>query len=167
MQYCIANNNSARSLRWPHAKGGSREVSDWNNKIIDEFHAKGGSNVGPFGDRLLLLTTRGARTGRRHTTPLAFTRDGEHYVVAASMGGAPRHPAWYHNLVKNPAAEVEVGSDTFMVHATPLPSGSERDRLYEQHAQVMPGFRGYQEKTTRIIPVVLLDRAESKHQLAA
>jgi deazaflavin-dependent oxidoreductase (nitroreductase family) len=142
-------------------------VSDWNDKIIDEFHAKGGRNVGPFGDRLLLLTTRGAKTGRRHTTPLAFTRDGDHYVVIASKGGAPHHPAWYHNLVKNPEAEVEVGTESFAVHATPLPSGPERDRLYEQHAQVMPGFRTYQQKTMRIIPAVLLDRIETERQRAA
>jgi deazaflavin-dependent oxidoreductase (nitroreductase family) len=142
-------------------------VSDWNDKIIDEFHAKGGRDVGPFGNRLLLLTTRGARTGRRHTTPLAFTRDGDRFVVIASMGGAPHHPAWYHNLVKNREALVEVGSEQFAVRATPLPSGPERDRLYEQQAQVMPGFRTYQEKTTRIIPVVLLDRVDAEGRLAA
>jgi deazaflavin-dependent oxidoreductase (nitroreductase family) len=136
-------------------------VSDWNTKIIDEFHAKGGRDVGPFGDRLLLLTTRGAKSGRAHTTPLAYTRDGDKYVVIASMGGAPRHPAWYHNLVAHPDAEVEIGTERFKVHATPLPSGPERDRLYEAQAQLMPGFRSYQEKTTRIIPVVLLERERS------
>ncbi len=136
-------------------------MSDWNTKIIDEFHAKGGRNVGPFGDRLLLLTTRGAKSGRAHTTPLAYTRDGDKYVIIASMGGAPRHPAWYHNLVAHPDAEVEVGSERFKVHATPLPSGPERDRLYDAQAQLMPGFRSYQEKTTRIIPVVLLERERS------
>ena len=136
-------------------------MSDWNTKIIDEFHAKGGRNVGPFGDRLLLLTTRGAKSGRAHTTPLAYTRDGDKYVIIASMGGAPRHPAWYHNLVAHPDAEVEVGTERFKVHATPLPSGPERDRLYEAQAQLMPGFRSYQEKTTRIIPVVLLERERS------
>ncbi len=136
-------------------------MSDWNTKIIDEFHAKGGRNVGPFGDRLLLLTTRGAKSGRPHTTPLAYTRDGDKYVIIASMGGAPRHPAWYHNLVAHPDAEVEVGTERFKVHATPLPSGPERDRLYEAQAQLMPGFRSYQEKTTRIIPVVLLERERS------
>jgi deazaflavin-dependent oxidoreductase (nitroreductase family) len=167
MQYCIANSNNARLVLRASAQDGSQEVSDWNDKIIDEFHAKGGRNVGPFGDRLLLLTTRGAKSGRRHTTPLAFTRDGDHYVVIASKGGAPHHPAWYHNLVKNPEAEVEVGSESFAVHATPLPSGPERDRLYEQHAQVMPGFRTYQEKTARIIPAVLLDRIETTGNLAA
>ncbi len=142
-------------------------MSDWNSKIIDEFHAKGGQGVGPFGDRLLLLTTRGAKSGRPHTTPLAYTRDGDRYVIIASMGGAPKHPAWYHNLVKNPDAEVEIGRERFAVRATPLPSGPEHDRLYEQQAQVMPGFRTYQEKTSRIIPVVLLERADEPGSLAA
>jgi deazaflavin-dependent oxidoreductase (nitroreductase family) len=135
-------------------------MSDWNSKIIDEFRAKKGRGVGPFGDQLLLLTTRGARTGREHITPLAFHRDGERIVVIASMGGAPKHPAWYHNILAHGEAVVEVGDETIAVRATPIPVGPERDRLYEQQAQIMPGFRDYERKTTRTIPVVVLDRVE-------
>jgi deazaflavin-dependent oxidoreductase (nitroreductase family) len=135
-------------------------MSDWNNKIIEEFRAKGGRGVGPFGDQLALLTTYGAKSGRAHTTPLAFHRDGGRYIVIASMGGAPKHPAWYHNLLANPEAELEVGNEKFRVHATPVAAGPERDRLYAQQAKMMPGFLEYEKKTTRIIPAVVLERVE-------
>ena len=141
-------------------------MSEWNNKIIDEFRSKGGVGIPNFGDRLLLLTTRGAKTGRSHTTPLAYTRDGDKYLVIASMGGAPRHPAWYHNIVANREAEIEVGRDRFHVRATPLPDGPEHDRLYAAQAAIMPGFAEYQRKTTRIIPVVLLERVNEARQAA-
>jgi deazaflavin-dependent oxidoreductase (nitroreductase family) len=142
------------------------DMSDWNSKIIDEFRARGGRGVANFGDRLLLLTTRGAKTGRAHTTPLAYHRDGTNYVIIASMGGAPRHPAWYHNLLANPAAEIEVGTEKFRVRATAIPNGPERDRLYEQQAHIMPGFREYEKATTRKIPVVVLARADEARQAA-
>jgi deazaflavin-dependent oxidoreductase (nitroreductase family) len=135
-------------------------MSDWNNKIIEEFRAKGGRGVGPFGDQLALLTTRGAKSGRAHTTPLAYHRDGDRYIVIASMGGAPKHPAWYHNLMTHPDAELEVGSEKFRVRATPVERGPERDRLYAQQAAMMPGFLEYEKKTTRIIPAVVLERVE-------
>jgi deazaflavin-dependent oxidoreductase (nitroreductase family) len=147
-------------------------VSDWNKKIIDEFRANGGKDVGQFGNRLLLLTTRGAKTGRPHTTPLAYTRDGDSYVVIASMGGAPKHPAWYHNVVASPDAEIEVGGDvgteTLRVRATPVPAGPERDRLFEAQAQIMPGFRDYEVRTkgVRTIPVVVLERVDEARQAA-
>jgi deazaflavin-dependent oxidoreductase (nitroreductase family) len=133
-------------------------MSNWNSKIIEEFRAKGGRGVGPFGDGLLLLTTRGARSGQRHTTPLAFHRDGDHYIVVASMGGAPKHPAWYHNLLANPEVEIEVGSDKIRARAMAIPTGPERNRLYAQQAAIMPGFWEYEKKTTRVIPVVVLER---------
>jgi deazaflavin-dependent oxidoreductase (nitroreductase family) len=141
-------------------------MSDWNSKIIDEFRANGGRGIGHFGDGLLLLTTRGAKSGREHTTPLAYHRDGDQYVVVASMGGAPRHPAWYHNLLAHGDAEIEVGSERLTVRATPIASGPERDRLFEQQAQIMPGFRDYEKKTTRTIPVVLLDRIAEAQRAA-
>ncbi len=137
-------------------------ASDWNRQMIDEFHAKHGKGVGRFGDRLLLLTVKGARTGRARTTPLAFHRDGDRYVVAASKGGAPTDPDWYVNLRKHREAEIEVGTDTgtekIPVRATLIAKGPERDRLYERHAALMPFFADYPKKTTRIIPVVVLER---------
>jgi deazaflavin-dependent oxidoreductase (nitroreductase family) len=141
-------------------------MSDWNSQIIEEFRAKGGRGVRMFGDGLLLLTTRGARSGREHTTPLAYHRDGDRYVVIASMGGAPINPAWYHNVLANPEVTVEVGTERFTARATAIPDGPERDRLYAQQAAIMPGFIEYERKTTRRIPVVTLERAESVRRAA-
>lgn len=131
----------------------------WNQRIIDEFRAKGGKGVAMFGDRLLLLTTKGAKSGRLQTSPVAYHRDGDRYVIAGSKGGAPTHPGWYHNLRKLREATIEVGNETFKVRATPLPKGPERDRLYEQHSALLSQFRDYPKRTKRIIPVVVLERA--------
>ena len=133
-------------------------MPDWNKGTIDEFHAKGGKGVGMFGDKLLLLTVRGAKSGQVRTNPLVYHRDGDRYVIAASMGGAPKNPAWYHNLVKHREAEVEVGTEKFKVRATPIVKGPERDRLYNAHGDTFAAFRDYPKKTTRIIPVVVLER---------
>jgi deazaflavin-dependent oxidoreductase (nitroreductase family) len=133
-------------------------VADWNKSTIDDFRAKGGKGVGPFGDKLLLLTTRGAKSGQVRTTPVVYHRDGERYVIAASMGGAPTNPSWYHNLVKHRDAEIEVGTEKFKVRATPLPKGPERDRLYNAHGENFAAFRDYPKKTKRVIPIVVLER---------
>lgn len=127
--------------------------------MIEEFRSKGGMGLThPHGDRILLLTTKGAKTGRTLTAPLVYHMDDGRFVVAASKGGAPTNPGWYHNLVKHREAEIEVGTDRFKVRATPLPKGPERDRLYDAHATLMPGFREYVNKTKRVIPVVVLER---------
>src|SRR6266566_7999620 len=97
-------------------------AGDWNKGTIEQFRAKGGQGIGPFGDKLLLLTARGAKSGRVRTTPLVYHRDGGRYVIAASMGGAPKNPAWYHNLLKHREAEIEVGTERFKVRATPIPN---------------------------------------------
>ena len=133
-------------------------ANDWNKKTIDDFHAKGGKGIGPFGDKLLLLTSKGAKSGHVRTTPLVYHRDGERYVIAASMGGAPKNPAWYHNLVKHREAEIEVGKERFKVRATPLAKGPERDRLYNAHGETFAAFKDYPKKTSRVIPVVVLER---------
>ena len=133
-------------------------AGDWNRNMIAEFHAKHGKGIGHFGDRLLLLATKGAKSGRARLVPVAYHRDGDRYVIVASKSGAPTNPDWYHDLVKHPRATVEVGDEHFEVKATPLASGPERDRLYEAHAALMPGFRDYVKKTKRVIPVVVLER---------
>lgn len=133
-------------------------MADWNKSTIDEFHAKGGKGITHFGDRLLLLTVKGAKSGRSITTPVAYHRDGDSFVIAASKGGAHTNPDWYRNLEKAREADIEVGTEKFHVRATPIPSGPERDRLYEQHSTHMPGFREYLTKTKRVIPVVVLER---------
>lgn len=133
--------------------------SDFNLNIINEFRANGGETSGPFKGRpLLLLTTKGAKSGNEGTTPLVYSRDGDRYVIIASMGGAPRHPAWYHNIVANPNVTLEVGTEKFQATAA-VAEEPERTRLYNAQAEMMPAFTEYQQKTTRVIPVVVLTRA--------
>jgi deazaflavin-dependent oxidoreductase (nitroreductase family) len=132
-------------------------MSDWNANIINEFRAKRGVGVTNFGDRLLLLNVRGAKSGQVRTIPLAFHRDGDTYVVAASKGGAPTNPDWYYSVVANPDVEVEVGSKRIKAHARAIPQGPERDKLYGKHAELMPGFADYETRTTRTIPVIVLE----------
>jgi deazaflavin-dependent oxidoreductase (nitroreductase family) len=108
---------------------------------------------------VLLLTMTGARSGRTITKPLVYTTDGDRLVVIASFAGAPKHPAWYHNLVANPEATVEVGSERFRVKAT-VTSGEERQRLFDRQAAQIPIFVEYQKKTSRQLPVLVLTRLD-------
>jgi deazaflavin-dependent oxidoreductase (nitroreductase family) len=134
--------------------------NDHNQGIIAEFRAKGGKVGGSFAGRpLLLLTTVGAKSGQERVNPLAYTTDGERLVIMASKGGAPSNPDWYHNLVANPLVTVELGGERFRARAT-VTEGAERARLFEQMALQMPGFAAYQEKTSRQIPVIALDRLD-------
>jgi len=133
-------------------------VNDFNAAIIEEFRAHGGKVGGPFeGATLLLLTTTGAKSGEPRTTPVVYLADGESLVIFASKAGAPTNPAWYHNLLAHPTATVEVGTETFPVR-TRAAEGEERDRLYERQVARAPQFADYQAKTTRMIPVVVLER---------
>jgi deazaflavin-dependent oxidoreductase (nitroreductase family) len=132
------------------------DMNDFNQAIIEEFRANDGKVGGPFeGAPVLLLTSTGARSGERRTTPVMYLPDGERMVIFASKGGAPTNPAWYHNLVANPSATVEVGADTVDVDAT-VTSGADRRRLFDRQAELYPQFKDYAEKTSREIPVVAL-----------
>ncbi|MFE1175681.1 nitroreductase/quinone reductase family protein [Streptomyces sp. NPDC058773] len=131
---------------------------DFNRQIIEEFRANGGRVGGPFeGGRLLLLTTTGARSGAPHTTPLGYLPDeGGRVLVIASAAGAPRHPAWYHNLVAHPRVTVEAGVFTYEAQAVVL-EGAARDAAFARAAEADPGWSAYQAKTTRVLPVVALE----------
>ena len=134
--------------------------NDFNKQIIEEFRANGGETFGMFKGRpLLLLTTTGAKSGEARTTPLVYSKDGAKVVIIASMGGAPKHPAWYLNLAANPRVTVELGTEKFEATAS-VAEGAERDRLYAQQAAMMPAFTEYEQKTTRRIPVVVVERAK-------
>jgi len=134
-------------------------VSDYNTAIIEEFRANAGRVGGHWEGRdLLLLTTTGRKSGRAHTTPIVFTRDGDRLLVYASKGGAPTHPDWYLNLVADPRVVVEIGDERYDAVATPL-EGEERDREFAAQAERRPIFGEYQEKAGRVIPVVALARA--------
>jgi deazaflavin-dependent oxidoreductase (nitroreductase family) len=135
------------------------DASDFNKRVIEEFRAHGGKVGGPFeGAPMVLLTTIGAKSGTQYTTPLVYKHDGDRIIVFASMAGAPKNPAWFHNLVANQQVIVEVGSERYGAKAEVL-TGDERDRIYAEQAAAMPAFADYQRKTERVIPVVALRRA--------
>lgn len=135
--------------------------NDWNSRTIEEFRSNGGKVGGIWEGRpLLLLTTTGAKSGKRHTTPTMYLRDGDRLLVFASKGGAPTQPDWYHNLRTHPQVTVEVGDEKYEATATVL-TGEERDRLYARQAELYPQFADYQKKTTRKIPVIALERRKS------
>jgi len=129
--------------------------SDWNTKVIDEFRANGGT-VSNFGGSLLLLHTTGARTGREHVTPVMYRKVDGGYAVFASFAGQPVNPAWYHNLVANPDVQAEIGSKTLRLRAR-VADDSEREPIWVAHKTEFPGFAEYETKTTRQIPVVILE----------
>ena len=136
------------------------ELNDFNQQVMKEFRANQGKAGGQLAHMpLLLLTTTGAKSGRAITKPLVYTRDGERIVIVASFAGGPKNPPWYHNLVANPEATVELGSERFRVRATAT-SGEDRQRLFNRHAEQMPIFTEYQQKTTRQIPVFVLTRLD-------
>jgi deazaflavin-dependent oxidoreductase (nitroreductase family) len=139
-------------------------MNERNQAIISEFRANNGRVGGGFAGRtLLLLHTRGARTRETRVNPVAYMMDGERYVIIASKGGAPTHPDWYHNILAHPVVTVEVGTEKFQARATVL-GEPDRTRLYNQMAAIAPSFAEYQQKTTRIIPVIALARVEPENK---
>jgi deazaflavin-dependent oxidoreductase (nitroreductase family) len=138
------------------------KATPYNLQTIAEFQAKQGRGIGPFGDHLLLMTAKGAKSGEAITTPLVFGREGDDYIIAASKGGAPTNPLWFGNIRADPEVEIEVASDggteTFKARAHMVDSRTERDRLYDKMTKIWPAFKDYQTKTDRLIPVVILER---------
>jgi deazaflavin-dependent oxidoreductase (nitroreductase family) len=133
------------------------DIRATNRRVIEQFRA-GGEIEGMHRERLLLLTTTGARTGAPHTAPMMFHRDGDRLLVIASAAGAPEHPHWYTNLVADPRVTVEVGDETFPAIATPA-GGEQRARLWTDLTRAYPFLADHQNKTDRVIPVVVLERA--------
>ncbi len=135
-------------------------ANDWNRRIIEEFRENGGKVGGPFeGARMLLLHHKGARTGTERVNPLVYQPVGEGCAVFGSKAGAPTNPDWYHNLIANPEATVEVGEDTVRVRAR-VAEGEERERIWTKQKQDRPNFADYEKKTSRQIPVVILERLD-------
>ena len=133
--------------------------NDWNQQIIDEFHANGGKVGGPFANgTLLLLHTIGAKSNQPRINPLAYIKDDDNFVIIASKGGAPTNPDWFYNILAHPDVTVEVGTEQFPARAI-VAEGEERDRLFNKMATKNPGFAEYQKNTTRRIPVIVLKRA--------
>ena len=134
--------------------------NDFNGNLIRDLRANGGkASSGPFhGADVLILTTTGAKSGEHRENPLAFSRDGDKLVIVASKGGAPTHPAWYHNLLKHPVVTVEVLGEKFKARAHVVNDDEDYERKYAEHARKMPGFNDYRRKTSRRIPVVVLEK---------
>lgn len=136
------------------------DFNAFNDGIVDEFRANHGVVGGPFaGAPMILVTHKGAKSGIERTSPLVYTQDGDRVVIIASMGGAPTHPAWFHNIKANPQVRIEVGDESYTANAEILTEGAERQRLFDQQAALMPNFKEYQEKTDRVIPVIVLTKA--------
>jgi deazaflavin-dependent oxidoreductase (nitroreductase family) len=133
------------------------DVTDWNSKIIEEFRANGGKVGGPFeGAPLLLLHTVGARTGQQRVNPMMYRPVPGGYAVFASKAGAPTNPDWYHNLLAHPRVTAEIGASTVELLAREA-KGEEREQIWTAHKTANPGFAEYEQKTTRQIPVVVLE----------
>jgi deazaflavin-dependent oxidoreductase (nitroreductase family) len=131
----------------------------WVARHIKRYLDSDGANGHEWrpGVYTLLLTTRGRRTGKRRRTALIYGRDGDRYLVVASVGGAAKHPAWYLNLREHPEVELQVGPERFHARARTADE-SEKPRLWSLMTSIWPAYEGYQRKTRRDIPVVILER---------
>ncbi|MDQ2725072.1 MAG: nitroreductase family deazaflavin-dependent oxidoreductase [Actinomycetota bacterium] len=135
------------------------EVNDWNAKIIEEFRANEGKVGGQFeGAPMILVHHIGAKSGTERVNPMMYRPVGDDFAVFASYAGAATNPDWYHNLVAHPSVNVEIGTETVAVTAR-VTEGAERDELWSAQKADYPGFADYEAKTTRQIPVVILERA--------
>ena len=141
-----------RKLAWPVIQ----KVFDGHMLIYRASGGRVGQHV-PGAPPMLLLDHVGAKSGRKRTSPLGYFTDGDDPVIVASKGGHPRHPGWYHNLMANPDTTIQVGSERRPVHAhTATPE--ERARLWPKAVEAYRGYGGYQERTDRVIPLVILER---------
>ena len=134
------------------------DTDDFNTNITAEFRANAGKVGGMFeGAPLLLLHTTGAKSGQPRLHPLMYQPIGKNFAIFASYAGAPKHPAWYHNLVAHPDASVEVGTDTVTVKAC-VTTDDERATIWTKQKELYPNFADYEQLTDREIPVVILER---------
>ncbi len=157
---------SARTVRCPDRGYRGLVASDeqvvdsptaWVAKHINDYVASGGEKGHTWqGVPTLLLTTRGRKSGKLRRSALIYGRDGASYVVVASIGGAPKHPMWYLNLVANPQVVLQVGPEIIPARAR-VAEGDDKTRLWRQMAEIWPQYDSYQKKTKRQIPVVILD----------
>jgi len=135
---------------------------DFNARVIEEFRANGGRVVGPAeGFSLLLLHTRGARTGAERVNPVAYQPLADAWAIFASFAGADRNPDWFHNLVAHPETIIEIGRETVPVRAR-VATGEERHQIWERQKAFYPRFAKYEQQTTREIPVVILERLSAR-----
>jgi deazaflavin-dependent oxidoreductase (nitroreductase family) len=141
------------------------KATPFNQKTIAEFHEKKGRGVGMWGDHVLLMTAKGARSGDLITTPLVYGREEHNYVIVASKGGSPMHPTWFGNIQANPEVEIEVakpdgsGTEKLSARAQVVENRQERDRLFAAMCLIWPSYADYEKRTARVIPVIILERS--------
>ena len=134
------------------------DMDEFNKMIMDDFRANGGKVGGDFtGVPMVIVHHAGAKSGTVRHMPLCYLPNGDDVVIFASMGGAPTNPAWYHNLIANPDTEIEVGTEIRPVRVREA-KGAERDELFERQKKAMPPFADYEAATSRVIPVLVLER---------
>lgn len=134
-------------------------LDEFNRNIVEEFRANGGKVGGPFeGGTLLLLHTTGAKSGKTRLSPLAYLTIDGRMMIVGSYAGAPKNPAWVHNLRAHPRAFIEIGTEAYDVDVRELPD-DERDAMYPKLVELAPVFAEYQSKTARAIPLFELTRA--------
>ena len=133
----------------------------WTRSLIADMREHGGRpSSGPMaGKPLIVLTSIGAKTGEPRTAIVTYHKDGDRWAIAASKGGDPKDPLWFHNLEVHPDVTIEVDNETVPVHAI-VTDGAERDRLWNDHVAVLPEFGEYPKKTDRVIPMILLERVD-------
>ena len=136
------------------------DPNEFNAQVIAEFRANAGEVGGALaGAPVLLLHSRGAKSGEARLHPLMYQAVGDDFAIFASYAGAPRHPAWFHNLVAHPQTTVEMGREVVAVTAR-VTAGAEREAIWSAQKQRYPFFADYEAKTDREIPVVVLERRD-------
>lgn len=131
----------------------------FGDEHVRRYQETGGAvgHIWREGSTILLLTTTGRKSGQKKTIPLIYAADGDRYVIIASKGGAPDHPGWYLNLDKEPVVELQVKDEVFAARASTI-TGPDRERLWRKACAVWPAYDEYAKRTTREIPVVVLER---------
>ena len=135
---------------------------DWNAKILEEFRANEGKVGGPFeGAPMIVIHTKGRKSGKEYLNPLVYQPVDGKFAIFASKGGAPTNPDWYYNLLANPQIRAEIGTGTVEL-VVKVAVGGERERIWSAQKAAYPGFADYERKTTRQIPVVVLEPTPSE-----
>jgi deazaflavin-dependent oxidoreductase (nitroreductase family) len=141
---------------------------EWVRDQVEAYEASGGTEATTLRDTglpVVIVTSRGARSGNLRKTPVMRVEHEGRYLAVASQGGAPTHPTWYHNIVADPRVELQDGRDRWDMVAREL-TGPERDEWWERAVAAFPNYADYQRRTERLIPVFLLERAEQPHDAA-
>jgi deazaflavin-dependent oxidoreductase (nitroreductase family) len=139
------------------------QLDPWTRGLIEDMRAHGGrpsqASGWAAGKPFIVLTTKGAKSGEERVAITTYHKDGDRWVIAASKGGSDENPQWYYNLKAHPDTTIEVDNEQIRVRATEA-SGTERDRLWNDHVAALPEFGEYPKKTDRVIPMFVLERVD-------